>query len=199
MKSCFQNLILRRKKSNFWIEKKIKKRGWSPVFALLKLCTISVCPKEPLAETRKVEWKESSSREREPAKENSENTLLCSVASSLSLSLLLASKMSTMKFCREWSVSHSHSSYITYMHSHLLTLSMPHAFILPKIKIKKKKKLYISFVVKILIFLCFKKTNFSNNILYPKEDKDQKILLYACRNCDHQVLSLSHFYYYFYF
>lgn len=86
MKSCFQNLILRRKKSNFWIEKKIKKRGWSPVFALLKLCTISVCPKEPLAETRKVEWKESSSREREPAKENSENTLLCSVASSLSLS-----------------------------------------------------------------------------------------------------------------
>nr|XP_023895409.1 DNA-directed RNA polymerases II, IV and V subunit 9A [Quercus suber] len=30
-----------------------------------------------------------------------------------------------------------------------------------------------------------------NNILYPKEDKDQKILLYACRNCDHQVLSLS--------
>ena len=121
---------------------KIKKRGWSPVFALLKLSIISVCPKEPLAETRKVEWKESSSREREPAKENSENTLLCSVASSLSLSLslLLASKMSTMKFCREWSVSHSHSSYITYMHSHLLTLSMPHAFILPKIKIKKKKK-----------------------------------------------------------
>lgn len=27
----------------------------------------------------------------------------------------------------------------------------------------------------------------SNNILYPKEDKEQKILLYACRNCDHQV------------
>ncbi|XP_059317849.1 DNA-directed RNA polymerases II, IV and V subunit 9B [Lycium ferocissimum] len=25
-----------------------------------------------------------------------------------------------------------------------------------------------------------------NNILYPKEDKEQKILLYACRNCDHQ-------------
>jgi len=31
---------------------------------------------------------------------------------------------------------------------------------------------------------------FSNNILYPKEDRDQKILLYACRNCDHQVLLL---------
>ncbi|KAG5559831.1 hypothetical protein RHGRI_003204 [Rhododendron griersonianum] len=27
-----------------------------------------------------------------------------------------------------------------------------------------------------------------NNILYPKEDKEQKILLYACRNCDHQIL-----------
>ncbi|KAK9161725.1 hypothetical protein Syun_008066 [Stephania yunnanensis] len=26
-----------------------------------------------------------------------------------------------------------------------------------------------------------------NNILYPKEDKEQKILLFACRNCDHQV------------
>ncbi|XP_022864106.1 DNA-directed RNA polymerases II, IV and V subunit 9A isoform X1 [Olea europaea var. sylvestris] len=25
-----------------------------------------------------------------------------------------------------------------------------------------------------------------NNILYPREDKEQKILLYACRNCDHQ-------------
>mmetsp|Transcript_30600 Transcript_30600/g.51551 ORF Transcript_30600/g.51551 Transcript_30600/m.51551 type:complete len:116 (+) Transcript_30600:345-692(+) len=24
-----------------------------------------------------------------------------------------------------------------------------------------------------------------NNILYPKEDKDRKQLLYACRNCDH--------------
>lgn len=28
---------------------------------------------------------------------------------------------------------------------------------------------------------------YSNNILYPKEDREQKILLYACRNCDHQV------------
>ncbi|XP_028409785.1 DNA-directed RNA polymerase II subunit RPB9-like [Dendronephthya gigantea] len=25
-----------------------------------------------------------------------------------------------------------------------------------------------------------------NNMLYPKEDKDSKILLYACRNCDYQ-------------
>ncbi|EXB55730.1 DNA-directed RNA polymerase II subunit [Morus notabilis] len=29
----------------------------------------------------------------------------------------------------------------------------------------------------------------SNNILYPKEDRDQKILLYACRNCDHQEVA----------
>lgn len=26
----------------------------------------------------------------------------------------------------------------------------------------------------------------SNNMLYPKEDKDNKILLYACRNCDYK-------------
>ncbi|KAL6535693.1 DNA-directed RNA polymerases II, IV and V subunit 9A [Orobanche minor] len=26
-----------------------------------------------------------------------------------------------------------------------------------------------------------------NNILYPKEEKEKKILLYACRNCDHQL------------
>ncbi|KAJ6899574.1 hypothetical protein NC652_025891 [Populus alba x Populus x berolinensis] len=29
----------------------------------------------------------------------------------------------------------------------------------------------------------------SNNILYPKEDKKQKILLYACRSCDHQEVA----------
>ncbi|KAJ8444930.1 hypothetical protein Cgig2_029124 [Carnegiea gigantea] len=28
-----------------------------------------------------------------------------------------------------------------------------------------------------------------NNILYPKEDRDHKILLYACRNCDHQEVA----------
>uniref|UniRef100_A0A7N0UF62 DNA-directed RNA polymerase subunit n=1 Tax=Kalanchoe fedtschenkoi TaxID=63787 RepID=A0A7N0UF62_KALFE len=28
-----------------------------------------------------------------------------------------------------------------------------------------------------------------NNILYPKEDKEQKILLYGCRNCDHQEIA----------
>ncbi|KAJ6429636.1 hypothetical protein OIU84_021106 [Salix udensis] len=28
-----------------------------------------------------------------------------------------------------------------------------------------------------------------NNILYPREDRDQKILLYACRNCDHQEIA----------
>lgn len=26
----------------------------------------------------------------------------------------------------------------------------------------------------------------SNNMLYPKEDKENKILLYACRNCDYK-------------
>ncbi|KAL9874741.1 DNA-directed RNA polymerase II subunit RPB9 isoform X3 [Glossina fuscipes] len=25
-----------------------------------------------------------------------------------------------------------------------------------------------------------------NNMLYPKEDKENKILLYACRNCDYK-------------
>ncbi|KAH0942272.1 hypothetical protein HID58_001909 [Brassica napus] len=34
--------------------------------------------------------------------------------------------------------------------------------------------------------LKFSIDGFSNNILYPKEDKEQSILLYACRNCDHQ-------------
>ncbi|KAG2275971.1 hypothetical protein Bca52824_058526 [Brassica carinata] len=28
-----------------------------------------------------------------------------------------------------------------------------------------------------------------NNILYPKEDKKQKILRYACRNCDYQEIA----------
>ncbi|CAH9055119.1 unnamed protein product [Cuscuta europaea] len=31
-----------------------------------------------------------------------------------------------------------------------------------------------------------------NNILYPKEDKDLKTLLYGCRNCDHQETAVSH-------
>lgn len=26
---------------------------------------------------------------------------------------------------------------------------------------------------------------FSNNMLYPKEDKNAKVLRYACRNCDY--------------
>jgi DNA-directed RNA polymerase subunit M/transcription elongation factor TFIIS len=29
--------------------------------------------------------------------------------------------------------------------------------------------------------------NGSNNILYPKDDKDRRVLLFACRNCEHQV------------
>ncbi|KAJ1395295.1 Zinc finger, TFIIS-type [Sesbania bispinosa] len=28
-----------------------------------------------------------------------------------------------------------------------------------------------------------------NNILYPMEDKEHKILLYACHNCDHQEIA----------
>ncbi|OAY71387.1 DNA-directed RNA polymerases II, IV and V subunit 9A, partial [Ananas comosus] len=28
-----------------------------------------------------------------------------------------------------------------------------------------------------------------NNILYPKEDKETRTLLYACRNCDHQEVA----------
>ncbi|XP_072989428.1 DNA-directed RNA polymerases II, IV and V subunit 9A-like [Typha latifolia] len=28
-----------------------------------------------------------------------------------------------------------------------------------------------------------------NNILYPKEDKENQTLLYACRNCDHQEVA----------
>lgn len=27
---------------------------------------------------------------------------------------------------------------------------------------------------------------YSNNMLYPKEDKENKVLLYACRNCDYK-------------
>ena len=29
--------------------------------------------------------------------------------------------------------------------------------------------------------------NSSNNMLYPKEDKENKVLLYACRNCDYKT------------
>ncbi|CAN0855484.1 DNA-directed RNA polymerases II, IV and V subunit 9A [Linum grandiflorum] len=28
-----------------------------------------------------------------------------------------------------------------------------------------------------------------NNILYPKEDREERVLLYACRNCDHQEVA----------
>ncbi|XP_008796106.1 DNA-directed RNA polymerases II, IV and V subunit 9A-like [Phoenix dactylifera] len=30
-----------------------------------------------------------------------------------------------------------------------------------------------------------------NNILYPKEDKQKKILLFACRNCDYEEVADS--------
>ncbi|KAF0932793.1 hypothetical protein E2562_012129 [Oryza meyeriana var. granulata] len=30
-----------------------------------------------------------------------------------------------------------------------------------------------------------------NNILYPKEEKDRRLLLFACRNCEHQEVSES--------
>ncbi|CAD6264247.1 unnamed protein product [Miscanthus lutarioriparius] len=29
----------------------------------------------------------------------------------------------------------------------------------------------------------------SNNILYPKEDRDRRTLFFACRNCEHQEVS----------
>ena len=30
-----------------------------------------------------------------------------------------------------------------------------------------------------------------NNMLYPKEDKENKVLMYSCRNCDYkQVIAL---------
>ncbi|ORX93728.1 DNA-directed RNA polymerase II subunit I [Basidiobolus meristosporus CBS 931.73] len=32
----------------------------------------------------------------------------------------------------------------------------------------------------------FKFCSECNNMLYPKEDRENKILLFACRNCDHQ-------------
>ena len=28
-----------------------------------------------------------------------------------------------------------------------------------------------------------------NNMLYPKEDKENKVLLYACRNCDYKQVA----------
>ncbi|KAK1653883.1 hypothetical protein QYE76_071688 [Lolium multiflorum] len=28
-----------------------------------------------------------------------------------------------------------------------------------------------------------------NNILYPKDDKDRRVLLFACRNCEHQEIA----------
>merc|ERR1712080_813414 len=30
-----------------------------------------------------------------------------------------------------------------------------------------------------------------NNMLYPKEDKENKVLLYACRNCDYKELAVN--------
>lgn len=32
---------------------------------------------------------------------------------------------------------------------------------------------------------------YSNNMLYPKEDKENKVLLYACRNCEYKQLADS--------
>ena len=31
-----------------------------------------------------------------------------------------------------------------------------------------------------------------NNMLYPKEDKENKVLMYACRNCDYKQLADSY-------
>lgn len=32
----------------------------------------------------------------------------------------------------------------------------------------------------------------SNNMLYPREDRSNRLLLYACRNCDHQEEAVEH-------
>ncbi|XP_027333488.1 DNA-directed RNA polymerases II, IV and V subunit 9B [Abrus precatorius] len=34
-----------------------------------------------------------------------------------------------------------------------------------------------------------------NNLLYPKENKEQRILLYACRTCDHEEIADSNIVY----
>ncbi|URE15104.1 hypothetical protein MUK42_11140 [Musa troglodytarum] len=71
--------------------------------------------------------------------------------------------MSTMKFCREW--------YVQCMFNW-----------------ESEDHLY--FTLDAYIFLCLNSSFAdSNNILYPKEDKEQKVLLYACRNCDHQEVA----------
>ncbi|URE15100.1 hypothetical protein MUK42_11140 [Musa troglodytarum] len=49
---------------------------------------------------------------------------------------------------------------------------------------------HLYFTLDAYIFLCLNSSFAdSNNILYPKEDKEQKVLLYACRNCDHQEVA----------
>lgn len=79
--------------------------------------------------------------------------------------------MSSMKFCRRWSVPI------------FFSLSF-HLFILIHELIKINASSFIP--------------HRSNNVLYPTEDKEEKLLLYACRNCNHEVPLFS-FAFHFYF
>lgn len=33
--------------------------------------------------------------------------------------------------------------------------------------------------------------NFSNNMLYPREDKESRVLMYSCRNCEHREVAAN--------
>ena len=76
--------------------------------------------------------------------------------------------MSTMKFCREW--------WDTILPTPL-NLSAASCDL-------HANDSYLIFSYVLYVCVCF---GGSNNILYPKEDRERKVLLYACRNCDHQV------------
>ncbi|WOL12453.1 DNA-directed RNA polymerases II, IV and V subunit 9A-like isoform X2 [Canna indica] len=70
--------------------------------------------------------------------------------------------MSALKFCREWRVSF----FLIFSPPKSSSSSSSWYFVLP-------------------LLLCF----FSNNVLYPREDREQRLLLFACRNCDHQEIA----------
>jgi hypothetical protein len=77
--------------------------------------------------------------------------------------------MSTMKFCREWYNDDAACSLARSLPCSLKLLCCA----LPCCILTAASFLFLG--------------HGSNNILYPKEDREQKVLLYACRNCDHQV------------
>lgn len=100
--------------------------------------------------------------------------------------------MSTMKFCREWFAFsfvffpffwlHLDGFMCVYMLKLLLFNFTFIFFVWEFWRLSWAANFGILFCLIWGTFIC------SNNILYPKDDKEQKILLYACRNCDHQVL-----------